>query len=160
MSNTAATSIMKTFKGFSPPKPIHKRWHRMRFLWSPLLAFSLITVIARVWLTIHTHGVIAGDEAEIGMQAEHILHGEHPIYYYGQPYMGSLQAYFLAFIFLLTGPSVWAMRVEPMLISLVIVYLTWRFSAALAEAAQLPPRTKTLLWPLLRSSLHFLHSTI
>ena len=74
---------------------------------------------------IHTNGVIAGDEAMVGLQAEHILHGEHPIYYYGQPYMGSLQAYFLAGIFLFTGPSVWAMRIEPMLISLVLIYLTW-----------------------------------
>jgi len=144
MSNTVAISIMKTFKGFSPTKSTNKWWHRMRFLWSPLLAFFLITVIARVWLTIHTHGVISGDEALVGIQAEHILHGEHPIYYYNQPYMGSLQAYFLAFIFLLTGPSVWAMRVEPMLISLVLISLTWRFSAALADAAHLPPRTKIL----------------
>jgi len=144
MSNTVAISIMKTFKGFSPTKSTNKWWHRMRFLWSPLLAFFLITVIARVWLTIHTHGVISGDEALVGIQAEHILHGEHPIYYYNQPYMGSLQAYFLAFIFLLTGPSVWAMRAESMLISLVLIYLTWRFSAALADAARLPPRTKIL----------------
>ena len=58
--------------------------------------------------------------------------------------MGSLQAYFLAGIFLFTGPSVWAMRVEPMLISLVLIYLTWRFSAVLADAAHIPPRTKIL----------------
>ena len=144
MSNTAATSLIKTFKGSSPPKSTDNWWHQMRFLWSPLVAFFLITIIARVWLTFHTHGVIAGDEALVGIQAEHILRGERPIYYYGQPYMGSLQAYFLAGIFLFTGPSVWAMRVEPMLISLVLLYLTWRFSAALADAAQLPPRTKLL----------------
>ena len=144
MSNITATSISKAFEGFSRPVSTNKWWSRLRFLWSPLVAFFVITVIARVWLTIHTHGAIAGDEAMVGIQAEHILHGEHPIYYYGQPYMGSLQAYFLAGIFLLTGPSVWAMRVEPMLISLVLIYLTWRFSAALADAAQLSPHTKIL----------------
>ena len=144
MSNTSAPSIMESSEGFSPPTSIFKRWRRRRFLWASLVVFFLITVIARVWLTIHTHGVIAGDEALVGIQAEHILRGELPIYYYGQPYMGSLQAYFLAFIFLFTGPSVWAMRAEPMLISLVLIYLAWRFSAALADAAQLPPRTKLL----------------
>ena len=36
------------------------------------------------------------------------------------------------------------MRVEPMLISLVLIYLTWRFSAALADAAHLSSRTKIL----------------
>jgi hypothetical protein len=144
LSNTSATSIRESSEGFSPPTSIFKRWRRRRFLWAPLVACLLITVIARVWLTIHTHGVISGDEALVGIQAEHILQGEHPIYYYSQPYMGSLEAYFLAFIFLFTGPSVWAMRAEPMLLSLVLIYLTWRFSAALADAAQLPPRTKIL----------------
>jgi hypothetical protein len=104
----------------------------------------LLAVIVRVWLIIHTNGVIAGDEAEAGMQAEHIMRGEHPIYYYGQPYMGSLQMYLIAGVLLLTGPSVWAARIEPLLISLVIVYLTWCFSAALADAARLSTRTKTL----------------
>ena len=144
MSNTSATSILDISDGFSPPRSIIKRWRRTRFLWIPLLACFLITVIARIWLTIHTHGVISGDEALVGIQAEHILRGEHPIYYYSQPYMGSLQAYFLAGIFLFTGPSVWAMRAEPILISLVFVYLTWLFSAALADAAHVPPRSKLL----------------
>ena len=80
----------------------------------------------------------------VGIQAENILRGEHPIYYYSQPYMGSLQAHFIAAIFLLTGPSVWALRIEPLLISLFIVFLTWRFSSVLADAAQLSARTKTL----------------
>jgi hypothetical protein len=144
MSNISATSVMESSEGFSPPTSTSKWWRRRRFLWIPLVVFLLITIIARIWLTIHTHGVIAGDEALVGIQAEHILRGELPIYYYGQPYMGSLQAYFLAGIFLVTGPSVWAMRAEPMLISLLLIYLTWRFSAALADAAQLPTRSKLL----------------
>ena len=80
----------------------------------------------------------------VGIQAENILRGEHPMYYYSQPYMGSLQAHFIAAIFLSTGPSVWALRIEPLFISLFIVFLTWRFSSVLADAAQLSARTKTL----------------
>ena len=95
MSNITTTSINKTFEGFSRPKSTNKWWRRLRFLWSPLMACLLLAVIARVWLIVHTNGVIAGDEAMVGLQAEHILHGEHPIYYYGQPYMGSLQMYFI-----------------------------------------------------------------
>jgi hypothetical protein len=143
MSNITATSISKIFEGFSRPVSTSRRWHWPRFLWSPLTACLLLAVIVRVWLIVHTNGVIAGDEAEVGFQAVHILQGEHPIYYYGQPYMGSLQMYFIACIFLLTGPSVWAMRIEPLLISLLIVYLTWCFSAALADAAHLSTRAKT-----------------
>ncbi len=122
--------------------PIQRRW--LKVLRSPLWACLLLAVLTRVWLIAHTHGVLAGDEAIVGIQAEHILRGEHPIYYYSQPYMGSLQAYFIALIFLMTGPTVWALRIEPLLISLIIVFLTWRFSAALAEAAQVSRRTKDL----------------
>jgi len=84
----------------------------------------------------------------VGIQAEHILCGEHPLYYYGQPYMGSFQMYVIAGIFLVTGPSVWAMRLEPLLISLVIVTLTRYFSAALTDAAQLSARPKMLFMTL------------
>jgi hypothetical protein len=99
-------------------------------------------------LIVHTNGVLAGDEAMVGIQAEHILCGEHPLYYYGQPYMGSFQMYVIAGIFLVRGPSVWAMRLEPLLISLVIVTLTRYFSAALTDAAQLSARPKMLFMTL------------
>jgi len=144
MSYTTATIIGKTFEGFYRPLSSPKHRHLLSFLWSPWMACLLIAVIVRVWLIVHTNGVIAGDEAMVGLQAEHILHGEHPIYYYGQPYMGSLQMYLISGIILLTGPSVWAIRLEPLIISLILVYLTWCFSAALAEGAHLSNRVKTL----------------
>ncbi|HLZ25651.1 MAG TPA: hypothetical protein VKQ30_26295 [Ktedonobacterales bacterium] len=111
---------------------------------SPLWICLLVAILARVWLIVHTQGVIAGDEAIVGIQSEHILRGEHPVYYYAQPYLGSFQAYIIALIFLITGPQVWAMRIEPILVSLVIVTITWRFSTALAQAARLSPRDKRL----------------
>src|SRR5215831_14119385 len=144
MSNTTEATINKTFEGNYHPSSIPRHWHRLRFLWSPLTACLLLAVIVRVWLIVHTNGVIAGDEAEVGFQAEHILHGEHPIYYYGQPYMGSLQMYFIAGILFFTGPAVWAARIEPLLISLLLVTLTWFFSAALAGGAHLSQPVKRL----------------
>ena len=97
----------------------------------------LVAIAARTWLVVHTHGVIDGDEAIVGIQAGHILRGELPIYYYGQAYMGSLQAYLVALIFAVAGSSVWTLRAEPILLSLVLVYLTWRMAAALADYARL-----------------------
>lgn len=43
----------------------------------------------------------------MGIMARHIAyHGEHPIYFYGQHYMGALEAYFAAVLVLLsTGSS-------------------------------------------------------
>ncbi len=144
MSNTTEVSLSKTFEGIY--RPLSLPWHRqlLNFLRSPLLLCLLIATIVRVWLIVHTNGVIAGDEAMVGIQAEHILHGEHPIYYYGQPYMGSLQMYFIAGILFFTGPAVWAIRIEPLLISLLLVTLTWFFSDALGEGAHLSQQLKRL----------------
>ena len=144
MRTTTDTIISKTFEGNYRTRSASRVRHFVSFLWSPLFLCLLVAVIVRAWLIIHTNGVIAGDEAMVGLQAEHILHGEHPIYYYGQPYMGSLQMYLIAGILFFTGPAVWAARIEPLLISLVLVILTWFFSAALAEGAHLSHRVKRL----------------
>src|SRR6266550_4089364 len=108
----------------------------------PLLFCLLIAIVVRAFIVIHTQGFIDGDEALVGIQAEHILHGEFPIYFYNQPYMGSLEAYLVALIFAIVGPSVWAMRAEPILLSLTVVWLTWKLAAELAETAHLPPQAK------------------
>ncbi len=107
-------------------------------------------MIVRVWLVVHTHGVIDGDEAIVGIQAQHILRGEVPIYYYAQQYMGSLEAYLIAFLFAIAGASVWTLRAEPILLSLFVVWLTWRLASALAETAQLTPYTRRTFMTLLR----------
>src|SRR5215471_16541354 len=104
----------------------------------PLLFCLLIAIIVRAFIVIHTQGFIDGDEALVGIQAEHILRGELPIYFYNQPYMGSLEAYIMAGIFAIAGPSVWALRAEPSLLTLVVVWLTWKFASVLADTAGLP----------------------
>ena len=108
----------------------------------PLVFCLLIALILRAWLVFHTQGFIDGDEALVGIQAQHILRGELPMYFYNQPYMGSLEAYIMAGIFAIAGPSVWALRAEPILLSLVVVWLTWKLASALADTAQLPLHAK------------------
>ena len=56
--------------------------------------------------------------------------------------MGSLEAYFMALLFAIAGSSVWTLRAEPILLSLVLVWLTWRLADALAETARLSPYAK------------------
>jgi hypothetical protein len=116
----------------------------LSLLHSPLWICLLLAFILRMWLIIRTHGVVDGDEALVGIQAEHILRGELPIYFLGQPYMGSLEAYFVALVFAIFGPSAWALRTEPALLSLALVWLTWRLAAVLAGSAQLPPYARRL----------------
>ncbi len=119
------------------------RYGKLKAVFSPLWLCFLLAILSRVWIIVHTYGVMAGDEMEVGLQAEHILRGERPLYYFGQPYLGNLDAYVEALIFRFTGPAVWAMRLEMIPMSLLLVYLTWRFAAILAETAHLSARLKT-----------------
>ncbi len=115
------------------------RFGKLKAIYSPLWLCFLLAILSRVWIIVHTYGVMAGDELEVGLQAEHILRGELPLYYFGQPYLGSLDAYLAALIFRFTGPAVWAMRLEMIPMSLLLVYLTWRFAAILAESGDRAP---------------------
>ena len=113
-----------------------KRWYTS--LPSLLWLCLLVAVIIRVWLTVRTHGTLDSDEALLGIQAQHILQGEHPIYFYGIPYFGSLEAYVAAIIFAIFGPSVAALRAETTVYSLLLVSATWWLASLLAKAAHLP----------------------
>ncbi|MHB8596871.1 MAG: hypothetical protein ACYDER_08675 [Ktedonobacteraceae bacterium] len=142
-----ATKTQTTQK--TPAEQNQQRKFRFTIHFSLLWVYLLIMLIAlalRVWLTVRTHGVIDGDEAMVGIQAENILRGQRPfpLYFYGQAYMGSLEAYLVAILFKIAGPSVWALRTEPILLSLVVVWLTGRMADTLANAAQLPARAKQL----------------
>ena len=108
----------------------------------PVLLCLLLALIMRAWLVYHTRGVIDGDEAMVGIQAQHILRGELPVYFVSQAYMGSLEAYVMALLFAIAGSSVWTLRAEPVLFSLLLVWLTWKLAAILADAAKLPPYAK------------------
>jgi hypothetical protein len=135
---TAFTAIVyASKKSTSVPLQKLKSWYEWEYL--PLLVSLIVTLLLRAWLITHTGGVLDGDEATVGVQAEHILHGERPVYFYGQAHMGSLEAYLIALLFAIFGPSVWALRAEPALLSLIIVWATWRFATILAEGARLKP---------------------
>ena len=97
-----------------------------------LLVLALaVGVLGRILIVVRSNAMLDGDEALVGIQAEHILQGERPFYFYGQVYMGSLETYFVAVLFRLFGPSAWVLRAVPILLSLLLVYLTWRLARAL-----------------------------
>jgi hypothetical protein len=111
---------------------------RAQWLLSPLWLCLLLALAIRIVLALRTHGTLDGDEALLGIQAEHILQGERPIYFYGIPYFGSLEAYVAALLFALFGPSVAALRAETTAFALLLVGATWWLATLLARAAQLP----------------------
>ena len=65
------------------------------------------------------------DEAVVGLMARHILQGARPVFYYGQAYMGSLDAWLVAGLYALFGPSVIAIRVVQTALFLAHVSLTF-----------------------------------
>ncbi len=50
------------------------------------------------------------DEAVVALMARHILQGERPVFFYGQAYLGSLDAWLIAGAFRLFGQTVGAIR--------------------------------------------------
>jgi len=62
------------------------------------------------------------DEAVVALMARHILQGERPLFFYGQAYMGSLDAYLIAGAFRLFGERVLSVRlVQVALFAVVLV---------------------------------------
>lgn len=92
-----------------------------------LLAASGVLLLAaggRLLLTWATHSQIDGDEAVVALQARHILAGERPLFFYGQHYMGSLEAYVLAVTFGWFGATGWVLRCTMTAWAVVLVGLT------------------------------------
>lgn len=92
----------------------------------------------RIWLTVHSTPNTNSDEATMGLAALHIGEGrELPIYFYGQHYMGTIEAYLAAPLVALSGPSVTALRIPNILLfasflALMFVLVRRLFSPGLA----------------------------
>jgi hypothetical protein len=81
--------------------------------WYPLAAGGLIIcgVAARIALTLIGWPHTNSEEGTMGIEAMHILlRGEHPVYLYGQNYMGAGEAYLGALAFRLFGVSLVSLR--------------------------------------------------
>jgi 4-amino-4-deoxy-L-arabinose transferase-like glycosyltransferase len=79
------------------------------------------------------------DEAIVALMACHILRGEHPLFFYGQHYMGSLDAYLIAGAFALMGESVLAVRIVQMILFVGTMLASYAVTLRLADR-------QTALW--------------
>jgi 4-amino-4-deoxy-L-arabinose transferase-like glycosyltransferase len=122
-------------------------------LWA-LMSVLAVCLVIRLLLLAGNVFPFDSDEAIIGLMARHILVGERPIFFYGQSYMGSLDAWLVAALFALLGPSVFLIRIVQVLLFLAHVSLTfvlaegWSGSRRVATLAALlmaiPPVLITL----------------
>jgi 4-amino-4-deoxy-L-arabinose transferase-like glycosyltransferase len=99
------------------------------------LALAGLTLAAwglRLHLLRTTLSYIEADEAIVGLMGRHILGGEWPVFYYGQPYLGSLEAYLVALAFALAGPSAFTLKLVPLACSLLTLPLAYLLGRELA----------------------------
>ena len=68
------------------------------------------------------------DEAVVGLMARHILRGEWPAFFYGQAYMGSLDAALVALAFRVVGEQVLAIRLVQTLLYAGTIALTMQLA--------------------------------
>jgi 4-amino-4-deoxy-L-arabinose transferase-like glycosyltransferase len=88
--------------------------------WPTLLAVTALLIAAGfkfvlLWLN---RMPFNADEAVVALMARHIFQGERPIFFYGQAYMGSLDASLVAAGFYLFGEHVWVIRLVQALLYL------------------------------------------
>jgi 4-amino-4-deoxy-L-arabinose transferase-like glycosyltransferase len=114
------------------------------------LAAALVVGLAlRLAIIASPLGEIDGDEAVVGLMARHIAFlGERPVFYWGQPYLGSLEAFTAAPFFRVFDSSTPLLKLIPTAYSLGFLALSailarrlFGVPAALATAAYLalPP---------------------
>ncbi len=94
--------------------------------WLFLTLILLIALAIRLDLVIASHFAIDSDEAIVGLMAKHISEGQTwPIFYYGQHYMGSLEAILISFLGLFIGLENYTLKYVPLAFSLAFVLITY-----------------------------------
>ncbi len=94
------------------------RW--LGYRWPAVLLGIALLVAAGFKLALVAQGRVPfnADEAVVALMARHILQGELPIFFYGQAYMGSLDAFLVAAGFRIFGEQVWVIRLMQALLYL------------------------------------------
>jgi hypothetical protein len=122
-----------------PPDTTPQKRSALAWLRSPLWLCLLVALIARLWLIAHSQGLVGSDEALVGVQAIRTLKGDPSIYLYGQLSLGSLPAFLVVPFFALFGATEWTLRAGALILSLLLVCLSWLLAGALATGAKLSP---------------------
>ena len=109
------------------------------------LAIILLAVILRIVLAALNVPETNSDEGTMGLEAMHIaFRGEHPVFLYGQDYMGVLEAYIAAFFFHLFGVSVFTLRIG-MILMFTFFMVSMYFLVSLLYTKKLALLTLALL---------------
>jgi hypothetical protein len=109
------------------------------------LTIIALAVVVRVVLVALNMPEANSDEGTMGLEAMHIaVRGEHPVFLYGQDYMGVLEAYIASVFFRLIGVSVFTLRIG-MLIMFALFMVSMYFLTSLLYTKKLALLTLALL---------------
>jgi hypothetical protein len=94
-----------------------------RGAWVIPLGLMLLALVGRLLQVFMVN--LDADMTVAGLMASHILKGHFPVFFYGQAFAGSIEAYIAAPIFALAGPGTVTLCLAPILVSLVFVWLAY-----------------------------------
>lgn len=97
-----------------------------RLVAAVVAALAAAGIVLRAVILLSDFGALDGDEAAWGVMALHALDGELSTFYWGQNYGGTQETLLTAAVFAVTGASVEALRLVPVLLFAVGAVLTWR----------------------------------
>jgi 4-amino-4-deoxy-L-arabinose transferase-like glycosyltransferase len=99
-----------------------------------VLLLCLILCLAaavRLWLLAGDIPTLNSDEATVGLMALHVWRGDWTVFYWGQPYMGSLEAILAAPAIALVGSTSLGLHLAPILLSLAFLVTIYLLGARL-----------------------------
>jgi 4-amino-4-deoxy-L-arabinose transferase-like glycosyltransferase len=91
-----------------------------------LIAMAGVLVLELVVIINGSLGRLDADEATVGLMARHILDGEYPTFYWGQPFGGSGEAYLTAAGFWAVGSSIATLKIVPFMLQVSGAVVFWR----------------------------------
>jgi hypothetical protein len=95
----------------------------------PLPSALMLVVVATAWrlaVLLRTDFAIDGDEGTLGLMALHISRGlELPVWFYGQRYMGALEAYVAAVPMALFGATTVVLKLTGLVFAVATVWFNW-----------------------------------
>ncbi len=100
------------------------------------MALIVLATVLRVTLAYQHWPLSNSDEGTMGIMALHIFsHGEHPIFFYGQNYMGATEAYIGAALFHVYGVSLFTLRLGLILLFIIFLISTYLVASMLYTKA-------------------------
>ncbi len=97
----------------------------------------------RLWYLFHQP--LDSDEALVGIAAQGVAHGHLTVFFLGSFY-GGVEPYVSAVLFAVFGPSAFALKATPVLLSAIASLLTWRIALRLVKDRRVAALAGVVSW--------------